>query len=90
MHALALQAQQHDEDEPEIPTEDVYSLYELMCEQEGSDPLKNRRVRDLLSELEFLSVIRQQHKGRGRGRGAHTVNQLVDDPELVIKACKSA
>jgi cell division control protein 6 len=90
LHALALQAQQHDEDEPEIPTEDVYSLYELMCEQEGSDPLKNRRVRDLLSELEFLSVIRQQHKGRGRGRGAHTVNQLVDDPELVIKACKSA
>ncbi len=90
LHALALQAQQHDDDEPEIPTEDVYSLYELMCEQEGSDPLKNRRVRDLLSELEFLSVIRQQHKGRGRGRGAHTVNQLVDDPELVIKACKSA
>jgi len=90
LHALALQAQQHDDDEPEIPTEDVYSLYELMCEQEGSDPLKNRRVRDLLSELEFLSVIQQQHKGRGRGRGAHTVNQLVDDPELVIKACKSA
>ena len=90
LHALALQAQQHDDDEPEIPTEDVYSLYELMCEQDGSEPLKNRRVRDLLSELEFLSVIRQQHKGRGRGRGAHTVNQLVDDPELVIKACKSA
>jgi cell division control protein 6 len=90
LHALALQAQQHDKNDPEIPTEDVYSLYELMCEQEGSDPLKNRRVRDLLSELEFLSVIRQRHKGRGRGRGAHTLNRLVDESELVIKACKSA
>jgi cell division control protein 6 len=90
LNALALQAQQHDDDDPEIPTEDVYSLYEIMCEQESTEPLKNRRVRDLLSELEFLSVIRQQHKGRGRGRGAHTVNQLVDEPELVIKACKSA
>lgn len=90
LNALALQAQQDDSDDPEIPTEKIYSLYEIMCEQEGSDPLKNRRVRDLLSELEFLSVIHQKHKGRGRGRGAHTVNQLVDDPELVIKACKSA
>jgi len=90
LNALALQAQQHDSEDPEIPTEEIYSLYEIMCEQEGSEPLKNRRVRDLLSELEFLSVIRQEHKGRGRGRGAHTVNQLVDEPELVIKACKSA
>ncbi|WP_253739085.1 Cdc6/Cdc18 family protein [Halohasta salina] len=90
LKALALQVQQHDEDDPEIPTEDIYSLYEIMCDQENTSPLKNRRVRDLLSELEFLSVINQQHKGRGRGRGAHTVNQLVDDAELVIKACNSA
>jgi cell division control protein 6 len=90
LNALALQAKQHDNEDPEIPTEEIYPLYNIMCEQEGSDPLKNRRVRDLLSELEFLSVIRQEHRGRGRGRGAHTVNQLVDDPELVIKACKSA
>ncbi len=90
LNSIALLSQQSEKDDPEIPTEEVYSFYELICDREGSDALKNRRVRDLLSELEFLSVIRQTNKGRGRGQGAHTLNQLVDDPELVIKACKSA
>ena len=90
LNSLALLCQQSGEDDPHIPTEEVYSFYEMYCEREGTEPLKNRRVRDLLSELEFLSVINQTHKGRGRGRGAHTVNSLVDDPELVLKACQSA
>ncbi|AEM58921.1 hypothetical protein HISP_17546 (plasmid) [Haloarcula hispanica N601] len=65
-------------------------MYERLCESNGVDPLKVRRVRDLLSELAFLSLVEQERKGRGKGKGAHTVNQLVDDPEVVIKACKSA
>ena len=31
------------------------------------------RVRDLLSELAFHSLIEQDRKGRGKGKGAHTI-----------------
>ncbi|SMO90305.1 orc1/cdc6 family replication initiation protein [Halorubrum cibi] len=90
LQGLALQMQQSTEDDAMIPSKQVYSAYEVVCEREGTDPLKIRRVRDLLSELAFLSLIEQDRKGRGKGKGAHTVNQLVDAPELVVEACKSA
>ncbi|MFD1687521.1 Cdc6/Cdc18 family protein [Halobellus litoreus] len=90
LQALSLQVQEAHDDNSAIPTKDVYSMYELVCERNGVDPLKMRRVRDLLSELAFLSLIEQERKGRGKGKGAHTVNQLVDEPEVVVEACKSA
>jgi len=90
LQSLALQVQDTSGKNPPIPTKSVYSVYERLCESNGVDPLKVRRVRDLLSELAFLSLVEQERKGRGKGKGAHTVNQLVDDPEVVIKACKSA
>ncbi|QCC49475.1 Cdc6/Cdc18 family protein [Halobellus limi] len=90
LQALSLQAQEAPDDDSAIPTKDIYSMYELVCERNGVDPLKMRRVRDLLSELAFLSLIEQERKGRGKGKGAHTVNQLVDEPEVVVEACKSA
>ncbi|MGQ4557418.1 AAA family ATPase [Halobellus sp. GM3] len=90
LQALSLQVQDESGEDPAIPTKGVYSMYELVCERDGVDPLKMRRVRDLLSELAFLSLIEQERKGRGKGKGAHTVNQLVDEPEVVVEACKSA
>ncbi|GAB6880358.1 DNA replication protein Orc4 [Halorubrum gandharaense] len=92
MQALALRIQEADGDDHEtpIPSKEIHSAYQVICEREGTDPLKMRRVRDLLSELAFLSLIEQERKGRGKGKGAHTVNQLVDDPEIVVEACKSA
>lgn len=65
-------------------------MYRHLCDQEGYSPLKQRRVRDILSELEFLSIIEQERRGRGQGKGGYTVNRLIDDPELVVKACQSA
>jgi len=35
-------------------------------------------------------LIDQDRKGRGKGKGAHTINQLIDAPELIVEACKSA
>jgi cell division control protein 6 len=90
LQALALRAQEEATAEADIPTKRVYSAYEIVCKREGIDSLRPRRVRDLLSELAFLSVIDQNRKGRGKGQGAHTVNRLVDDPALVIEACQSA
>lgn len=89
MLALALRTQESSEEEPMIPSKQIYSAYQVVCEREGTDPLKMRRVRDLLSELAFLSLIEQDRKGRGKGKGAHTVNELIDDPELVAEACQS-
>jgi len=68
-----------------IPSKHVYSAYEVVCEREGTDPLKIRRVRDLSSELAFLSLIDQDRKGRGKGKGAHTINQLIDAPNSSSK-----
>jgi len=82
--------QQSTDPDAMIPSKHVYSAYEVVCEREGTDPLKIRRVRDLLSELAFLSLIDQDRKGRGKGKGAHTINQLIDAPELIVEACKSA
>ena len=90
LQALSLRSQEAAEEDPAIPTKEVYSVYEVVCDREGTDPLKMRRVRDLLSELAFLSLIEQERKGRGKGKGAHTVNQLVDEPEVVVEACRSA
>lgn len=90
MLALALRMQESSEDEPMIPSKQIHSAYQIVCEREGTEPLKMRRVRDLLSELAFLSLIEQERKGRGKGKGAHTVNELVDDPEIVVEACQSA
>lgn len=89
MLALALRTQEASEETPMIPTKQIYSAYQIVCDREGTEPLKMRRVRDLLSELAFLSLIEQDRKGRGKGKGAHTVNELVDDPELVSEACQS-
>lgn len=88
LQALAFRTQQS-EDGDGIPTSDIYATYEHLCEQEATDPLRIRRVRDLLGELAFLSIIEQERKGKGRSQGAHTIHELVDDPDLVLKACRS-
>lgn len=88
--ALSFRVQNATEENPEIPNNEVFDTYRHICEQKGSDPLKERRLRDILSELEFLSIVEQECRGRGRGKGRYNVNRLVDDPELVIKACREA
>ncbi len=87
--ALASQVQQSNEEEPVIPNKVVQHSYHQICEQMDSEPLKERRVRDLLTELEFLDLIKQDQRGRGRGKGKHTVNSLYDEPKLVIQACQN-
>ena len=86
--ALATLVQQSTDENPEVPNNDVFESYRRICDREAYDALKERRVRDLLSELEFLNVIEQERYGRGRGKGSYTCNRLKDDPHLVIDACK--
>ncbi len=89
LQALAFRTQQLNDGSSAVPTSDIYATYEHLCEQEGADPLRIRRVRDLLGELAFLSITEQERKGKGHARGAHTLHELVDEPDLVLKACNS-
>lgn len=86
LRALAKISEDRELESPEVPTKEVFGVYEAICEPKPIDALKIRRVRDLLEELEFLSLIEQQYISRGQGRGGYMVNQLVDTPELVLRA----
>ncbi len=49
-----------------IVSGDVYETYQDLCQQGGLDVLTQRRVSDLISELDMLGVIRAQIVNKGR------------------------
>lgn len=49
-----------------IVTGDVYTVYRALCRQEGLDVLTQRRVSDLISELDMLGIINAQIISKGR------------------------
>lgn len=55
-----------DDEGNEIQTGDVYSIYEEVCRSSGLKPLTQRRVSDLISELDMLGVIRAKVTSKGR------------------------
>jgi cell division control protein 6 len=63
-----------------ITTGDVYDLYSGLCKKTGLDILTQRRISDLLSELDLMGIIDSTvvSKGRyGRTRQIHLVVPLV-------------
>ncbi|RZV11074.1 cell division control protein 6 [Natrinema hispanicum] len=90
LEAMALLTQQKEGDNAPVTTNEAYDLYKRLCERDESDHLKLRRVRDILSELEFLSIIEQERKWAGRGKGNYMENRLIDDPEVIIAACNES
>ncbi len=49
-----------------IQTGEVHSLYEEVCKTSGLEPLTQRRVSDLISELDMLGIIQAQVTSKGR------------------------
>lgn len=49
-----------------IVTGDVYNIYHKLCRQGGLDVLTQRRVSDLISELDMLGIINAQIISKGR------------------------
>jgi cell division control protein 6 len=70
-------------DETGFRTTEVYNLYERVCDQEGTDALSLRRVRDLLKEHAFLDIVEQSRHSGGRATGSYTEHTLLEDPEIV-------
>ncbi|QLK26966.1 orc1/cdc6 family replication initiation protein [Natrinema zhouii] len=90
LEAMALLTQQKEGDDAPITTNEAYDLYKRLCDRDQSEHLKLRRVRDILSELEFLSIIEQERKWAGRGKGNYMENRLIDDPKVIIAACNES
>lgn len=49
-----------------ITTGDVYQVYKMLCGELGVEPLTQRRVADLISELDMLGVINATIVSKGR------------------------
>jgi len=49
-----------------VQTGEVHSLYEQVCNTSGLDPLTQRRVSDLISELDMLGIIQAKVTSHGR------------------------
>ncbi len=90
LEAMALLTQQKEGTDVPVRTNEAYELYKRLCDRDQSDHLKLRRVRDILSELEFLSIIEQERKWAGKGKGNYMENRLIDDPEVIIAACNES
>lgn len=51
---------------PKIFTGDVYNVYRTLCRQSGLDVLTQRRVSDLISELDMMGIINARIINKGR------------------------
>ncbi len=52
--------------EGEVHTGDIFSVYEKLCLENGLKPLTQRRVSDLIAELDLLGVINAKVVSKGR------------------------
>jgi len=69
-----------DEDEhDDIQTGDVYSIYEAKCKECGLHPLTQRRISDLLSELDMMGVVNAKILSLGRYGRTREIKLNVSD-----------
>lgn len=50
-----------------MTTGDIYATYHNLCNSIGAQPLTQRRIGDLLSELDMLGIVRARVRSFGRG-----------------------
>ncbi len=67
------------ENNKEVLTGDVLSEYQKNCVKYGLKPLTQRRVSDLISELDMFGIISTKNVSRGRYGRTKIINLMVDD-----------
>lgn len=77
----------HNNGHDEIQTGDVYSIYKNVCESAGLKSLTQRRVSDLISELDMLGIIQASVTSKGRYGRTRIINTAL--PEDIRKDLKS-
>lgn len=66
--------------EPPVYTGEIFDVYKSICIRTGSKPLTQRRVSDLVSELDMLGVINSKVISKGRyGRTREIALSMSDD-----------
>jgi cell division control protein 6 len=85
LQALTLLSINGGDDRSAFRTSEIYTMYEQLCNQEASDALSLRRVRDLLKEHAFLDILEQSKHSGGSAEGSYTEHRLLEDPEVIKK-----
>jgi len=66
-----------------LTTGEVYTTYRDLCRKTGATPLTQRRITDLISELDMLGLIHA--RVRSFGRGGRTKEIQASVPQLDVK-----
>jgi cell division control protein 6 len=72
----------HD-DRKEFKQSEVYDRYTEEAELVDTEPLSQRRVRDLVNDYALLDVLETEKRNYGKQSGIHRVIQILLDPEIV-------
>ena len=70
----------------QIRTKALYDIYRGVCNQQLTDPLSDRAVRDHLSELELIGMVRITQKNAGRAGGKYKQYELDVNADRVTEA----
>ena len=65
-----------------LTTGEVYDTYSQLCRRAGLSPLTQRRVTDLISELDMLGLINAKVKSFGRGGRTKEIQSSVSAPDV--------
>ncbi|MDY6789179.1 MAG: ORC1-type DNA replication protein [Candidatus Nanohaloarchaea archaeon] len=77
----------HEESGEEVGTGDVYSSYRSVSSKAGVEPLTQRRISDLISELDMLGVINA--KVISKGRYGRTRKISIDLDQHIVEKLKN-
>jgi cell division control protein 6 len=76
-----------EENRDDIQTGDIYGVYEEKCKEMGLSPLTQRRVSDLISELDMLGIINAKVVSLGRyGRTREIKLSITNEVKQKIKS----
>ncbi len=66
-----------------LTTGDVYSGYTELAKKSGMDPLTQRRITDLISELDMLGLVNARVKSFGRRGRTKEIQSSVDKTDII-------
>lgn len=70
----------HEQKQDNIQTGDVFSFYERLASRRGLKTLTQRRVQDLINELDMLGVINTRVVSKGRYGRTREIRLLLETP----------
>jgi cell division control protein 6 len=71
-----------------IFTGEVYELYQALCERVGLRPLTQRRISDIVADLEFQGIIKMKVISKGRYGRTREIS-LSTDPDITPQVIKT-